>query len=191
MEETSASQKECAAGAASPRARPLIRSARLIHPLGRYVSLLESGELSRVVTVPVLVWNATPGPTQDATGAMRVTDEIRAMLREPASAKRSPNALVFELGSMSARTTIGRAEGCTIRLMTDSVSRMHLQLANTPGGWTACDLGSKNGSWVGSTRIPPGAHVGLTDGVRLQLGDVELFFMLPESFRAYVSQATH
>jgi hypothetical protein len=158
----------------------------LLYPLARYIHLLESGELSRVMTVPVLVWNPPAETVENAVGETRPTGEFKAIPREPA--KRMPNAMVYELGDATARMTVGRGDDCTIKFPSDSVSRMHLQLNFSAQGWSVCDLGSRNGTWVGTTRIQPGTHVLLTDGVRLQLGDVELFFMVPESFCAYVAQ---
>jgi predicted component of type VI protein secretion system len=147
---------------------------------------LESGELARVMTVPVLVWNPPAEAVGSAVADTRPTGEFKAMPRE--AGKRLPNAMVYELGQATARMTVGRGDDCTIKFPSDSVSRMHLQLNLSAQGWSVCDLGSRNGTWVGTARIQPGAHVLLTDGVRLQLGDVELFFMLPASFCDYVAQ---
>ena len=48
---------------------------------------------------------------------------------------------------------IGTAEGCGLVLTDKSVSRFHLELASTPRGVALRDLGSTNGTYVGSLRV--------------------------------------
>ena len=52
--------------------------------------------------------------------------------------------------------TIGSAEGNDVRLADQAVSRYHLKLVARRGGIDLIDLGSTNGSWVGSTRVERG-----------------------------------
>jgi hypothetical protein len=167
----------------------------LVHQLARYITLLESGQLAKSVIAPVLLWTPPVGHGGVTTQEMKFTQADFAAFARQEPGKRMPNGVVYELklDERSGRLTVGRSEDCGIMLASESVSRTHLQLNATAAGWTALDLGSKNGTWVGATKLQPGAPVSLTDGVRLQLGDVELFFMLPQSFCAYVAQlhATH
>ncbi|MBO0892267.1 MAG: FHA domain-containing protein, partial [Acidothermales bacterium] len=48
---------------------------------------------------------------------------------------------------------IGRSPDCQVRIDDGRVSRHHAQLAYEEGGWTLRDLGSRNGTYVGPTRI--------------------------------------
>ncbi|HEX6446677.1 MAG TPA: FHA domain-containing protein [Streptosporangiales bacterium] len=52
-----------------------------------------------------------------------------------------------------ATVLIGRSPDCQVRIDDGRVSRHHAQLAFEEGGWTLRDLGSRNGTYVGPTRI--------------------------------------
>lgn len=51
------------------------------------------------------------------------------------------------------RVLIGRSPDCTIVLDDPRISRHHAQVQYEEGGWTLRDLGSRNGSFVGPTRV--------------------------------------
>src|SRR5215468_1275580 len=53
--------------------------------------------------------------------------------------------------------TIGRDEGCTIRIDDPSVSRRHAVL-RVDHGMTIEDLDSASGTWVGNGKLEPGEH---------------------------------
>jgi hypothetical protein len=157
----------------------------MIHPLAHYLALLDSGRLLQELSVPVLVWNPPLPGMGENTGELTRPKEGPA---EP-TLKKGSHTVVFELASGTGDTlTIGRGSACGIQIRDDSVSRKHLGLAATVQGWAAMDLGSKNGTWIGTTRLPAPAAMTLADGARIQLGNVELFFMLPPSFQAYLTQ---
>jgi hypothetical protein len=77
--------------------------------------------------------------------------------------------------AISAKATIGRNHDRDLVVLTASVSREHAELERTPAGWTARDLGSRNGTSVdgmrcqGRTPLPPRAL--------LKVGDVSLWFL--------------
>jgi DNA-binding NtrC family response regulator len=75
----------------------------------------------------------------------------------------------------SARTelTIGTAEGNDLRLTDPSVSRHHCVIESTPAGARLRDLGSTNGTVVGSCRVDSGL---LAPGTTLTLGDTDIVF---------------
>jgi pSer/pThr/pTyr-binding forkhead associated (FHA) protein len=84
--------------------------------------------------------------------------------------------------------TVGRAPECDISIGDFSVSRLHAHLQRDPvtGRWMVTDLGSSNGTRVGGSPIVANQPELLWDKIRLQFGDVELHFMLPKSFLAYL-----
>jgi hypothetical protein len=49
--------------------------------------------------------------------------------------------------------TIGRDEGCFLRVASVDVSRQHSQLSPSPKGWLVRDLKSQNGTWLNGVRI--------------------------------------
>jgi pSer/pThr/pTyr-binding forkhead associated (FHA) protein len=162
----------------------------VVRPLSHYVPFLKAGTLLETVKVPVLVWHATREAaltnTRDFTRPHELAEGVIP------TEVRTANAVVFELDlpdKPEVRFTVGRSSDSTIQILNDSISRKHLELSRTRHGWSVSDLGSKNGTWAGSSRLPAVTPVSLADGTRLQLGDVELFFMSPESFQQYLSQA--
>lgn len=80
-----------------------------------------------------------------------------------------------EIGRQNLRTTllIGRSPECDISVHDHLLSRKHCRLSCIRGRWVAVDLASRNGSFVGSTRI--GRHM-LRDGERLRLGNTYICF---------------
>jgi hypothetical protein len=160
----------------------------MIRPLTHYVPMLHSGKLLETLGAPLLIWNAPADSALDSTHELTRPRDLRLTESTPQG---MPNALVFELvGSTAEKPSLvlGRSSACDIQVLDDSVSRTHLELKRTADGWTAADVGSKNGTWVGTSRIPSLAPAVLADGARLQVGNVELFFMYPKSFETYLSQ---
>ncbi len=74
----------------------------------------------------------------------------------------------FEL---TAKATIGRAEGTEITLLATGVSRKHATVEPTPDGVMVVDLGSKNGTYIGGRRIESGLA---RAGDSIKLGDVSI-----------------
>ena len=65
---------------------------------------------------------------------------------------------------------IGRAPGCAVVIDAPSVSREHAQLTVSRDDLRLTDLGSKNGTFVGTTRVD--SPVELFDVCRITIGDV-------------------
>ena len=59
--------------------------------------------------------------------------------------------------------TIGRDEGCFLRVASVDVSRQHSQLCPSPKGWLIRDLKSQNGTWLNGAKV--------TQDTLLQCGD--------------------
>ncbi len=70
-----------------------------------------------------------------------------------------------------ASIAIGTSEDNAIVLTDPTVSRYHLELRRTASGVQVTDLGSRNGTWVGSVRIERAI---VPAGTRLKLGDTTI-----------------
>lgn len=77
----------------------------------------------------------------------------------------------------SRRLTIGAHPENDLVLNDSSVSRFHARLEVDPRGYRLIDLQSKNGTWIGSTRI---AEAWLEPGQIVRCGTAELTFSLLE-----------
>ncbi|MBI5502708.1 MAG: FHA domain-containing protein [Deltaproteobacteria bacterium] len=71
------------------------------------------------------------------------------------------------------RMFLGRSPDNDIVIEAEGVSRRHAQLARTPQGWVLSDLGSANGSWIGTQRV---GNVLLSDGLSVRLGEALVTF---------------
>ncbi|MEZ4268931.1 MAG: FHA domain-containing protein [Myxococcota bacterium] len=58
-----------------------------------------------------------------------------------------------ELGPSQPRVTLGRLEGCELRVQDPTVSRRHCEFTWSRGGVEAKDLGSSGGTWAGDSRV--------------------------------------
>ncbi len=74
---------------------------------------------------------------------------------------------------LTALTYIGRSEDNQLRLLDPGVSRRHVLVMATPGGYTIRDLGSQNGTYVNGNRVDESP---LTDGDRITIGEINLVF---------------
>ena len=102
-------------------------------------------------------------------------------------------ALRVRLPRDCAEITIGRDRHCAIRIHDDSVSRRH---AKVVGGSppALADLGSRNGTFVASTRLLAGETAKLRVGMSVQLGSVAALVQAahaldPESLEVEASDA--
>jgi pSer/pThr/pTyr-binding forkhead associated (FHA) protein len=76
----------------------------------------------------------------------------------------------FDVG---ADATFGRTAECAVTLRDASVSRAHARLERVGESWRIVDAGSRNGLFVGDTRVPTAE---LADGDEFRLGEVQLRF---------------
>jgi hypothetical protein len=74
---------------------------------------------------------------------------------------------------LTALTYIGRSEDNQLRLLDPGVSRRHVLIMASPGGYTIRDLGSQNGTYVNGERVDEGP---LADGDRITIGEMNLVF---------------
>ena len=63
-----------------------------------------------------------------------------------------------------------------MRIEAPGVSRRHARILAARGCFTLEDLGSKNGTYLGETRLSPGAE--LADGDEFRLGQTTLVFRI-------------
>lgn len=85
----------------------------------------------------------------------------------------------YELAEDAVEITIGRSPDCDLTLNDQNASRRHCLIKRNFHGFTAQDLGSKNGVLVNGTRIE-GAQL-IRDGDEVQIGGVKLTFIDPPS----------
>ena len=72
--------------------------------------------------------------------------------------------------------TIGRGEDNDLVLKTTTVSRDHARLSHKEGRWFVEDLGSRNGTFVNTKRIPSHAPYSLHHADRIDVGSETLVF---------------
>ncbi|MBK8011483.1 MAG: FHA domain-containing protein [Deltaproteobacteria bacterium] len=87
--------------------------------------------------------------------------------------------LRYELKDQQAEVVIGRSPECDLAIDDQNMSRRHCLIKRSWHGFTAQDLGSKNGVLVNDVRID-GAKM-LKDGDELQMGGVRIVFIDPPS----------
>lgn len=85
----------------------------------------------------------------------------------------------YELAEDAVEITIGRSPDCDLTLNDQNASRRHCLIKRTHHGFTAQDLGSKNGV-IRNGQVIEGAQL-IRDGDELQIGGVKLTFIDPPS----------
>ena len=138
---------------------------------------------------PVLVWAGTPvRPGDDPFEETQAS----TFLTRP----RAGEPLVFELKKGNAKqnafglgVTVGRADSNDVPLDDASVSRFHAYFQKDPkNGWKLYDAESSNGTWVGALKLKGKGGEVVSDKSRVRFGDVELSFLEPKSFLAFVQE---
>ncbi|GAB4526968.1 MAG: hypothetical protein OHK0046_44280 [Anaerolineae bacterium] len=84
----------------------------------------------------------------------------------------------FESFSLEEPTvSVGRSNGCTIVLDTDTISRYHFSITLENNGLISIsDLDSANGTFVDGVRVQNGEHHPLQGGEELQIGHLRMIF---------------
>ena len=82
--------------------------------------------------------------------------------------------------TLSAWSTVGRAQGSTIHLDDAQVSGAHAVLSWSGDGWTVRDLSSRNGTWLDGRRLPPGEQPTLTLHAELRFGPSGAAFIVTD-----------
>lgn len=149
--------------------------------------------------VPVLLWEAPaiiPGTGQTLDLTQQSGPPTRSGAGGRSRPSRGDEALVLPLRKGDSRTnafvmgvTVGRTDNNDLVLNDPSVSRFHAYFLrdSRKNTWRLVDADSKNGTWVGAMKLAPNATAELQDSVRIRFGDVEMTFLLPESFFRHVS----
>ncbi len=118
-----------------------------------------------------------PPPAPVAPGEMPVSDsgefEDRTFIVPEAMLLSEDDGGAAVNFRLTALTYIGRSEDNQLRLTDPGVSRRHVLIMATPGGYTIRDLGSQNGTYVNGDRVDEGP---LADGDRITIGEVNLVF---------------
>ena len=92
-------------------------------------------------------------------------------------------SIVFASGPLSGsevslerqRVTIGRGDGCDVKIDDASISHQHAALELGSGGYRVRDLGSTNGVHVNGARM---ALAELKHGDKIALGQIELRYVV-------------
>jgi len=113
------------------------------------------------------------------------------------SRPRASEPLVFEVKKGNSRqnafgmgVTVGRTDNNDIIVDDNSISRFHayfLQDAKTYE-WKLVDAESKNGTWVGPLKLKAKQSEPLLDLTRVRFGEIEMVFLLPDSFFTYLQR---
>ncbi len=77
--------------------------------------------------------------------------------------------------AIAAKTTVGRDHEGELVVLAGSVSREHAEIKRTDSGWHVRDLGSRNGTFVDTTRAVGRAPLAARS--LLKIGDVALWFL--------------
>jgi pSer/pThr/pTyr-binding forkhead associated (FHA) protein len=93
----------------------------------------------------------------------------------------TPDGQVREYPIEVAQVVIGRSDGNGVVIDHVSVSRRHAQLKLEPDKVLVEDLGSANGTFIGSQRLAANTPTAVTDGQPIRFGDVEAHFLFPNS----------
>ncbi len=108
--------------------------------------------------------------------------QSKAKAPKPVRRKGVPSKLVVTEGALQGTTvtlagapvTLGRAHDSTLVLTDDYASNRHARLVPTDGGWTLEDLGSTNGTYLGSTKVSRPTPVPLGSVIRIGKTEMEL-----------------
>ncbi|MEO9254530.1 MAG: FHA domain-containing protein [Tepidiformaceae bacterium] len=103
----------------------------------------------------------------------------------------TPDGQVREYPIEVAQVIIGRSDGNGVVIDHVSVSRRHAQLKLEPDKVLVEDLGSANGTFIGSQRLPANTPTPVTDGQAIRFGDVEAHFIFPNSEQSAPAGAAH
>ena len=113
---------------------------------------------------------------QTATAAPRPAPAAAARVKPAKVPRGTARVLVVTEGALQGTTisltgapvTLGRADDSTLVLTDDYASTRHARLVRSESGWTVEDLGSTNGTYLGSSKVSRPTPVPL--GTPLRIG---------------------
>jgi pSer/pThr/pTyr-binding forkhead associated (FHA) protein len=154
--------------------------------------LLRDGDTIAIMSFSI-TFKTTAGTILDRQPGEKTEQLARRMVQEVLSSlggsKMDPPALRvmngpdegkrFEIREEQAEVTLGRSPECDLPLNDHNVSRRHCLIKRNWHGFTAQDLGSKNGVLVNGTKIEGAQNI--KDGDEIQIGGVKLIFIDPPS----------
>jgi hypothetical protein len=83
-----------------------------------------------------------------------------------------------EARSLAARSLVGRAPGCLLRLADPSVSAEHASIFWSGERWEVRDLASRNGTFVDGVKVEAGKRAALREGAAIVFGgDAETWIL--------------
>jgi pSer/pThr/pTyr-binding forkhead associated (FHA) protein len=144
-----------------------------------FLALLWIFVLSAVSVIRSDLFGARVETPQAASAGRRT----RQPKQKPPKKKRgAPTKLVITEGSNAGETlplsgetiTLGRGGDATIRLDDDYVSTRHARFVTNGEEWFIEDMGSTNGTYIGSTRVTRATAISAGTAVRLGKTVVEL-----------------
>jgi hypothetical protein len=148
-----------------------------ISPLGRWRVGNDAGTISVMARCALCTLPANQGYLCDAHRKAILSPGLTS---EQISSRRSDGAATLldpwgNAWSIGDPTIIGRSLGdCDLTLLHSSVSLVHAAIERDGDGWKVVDKGSRNGTFVDSARVESAR---LSDGARLRIGEVAMFFV--------------
>ncbi len=143
---------------------------------------------SQTVDSPMLVWARAEKAAEEmplatvSSGEEQSRPEVGQKLAyEVRKQSRKLNPFTFGV-------TVGRVDNNDVALDDKSVSRFHAYLQETKAGWVLVDADSKNGTFLDGRKLSKGEKAPLNDGAKIRFGEVEVDFLLPDSFLALLQQ---
>lgn len=115
---------------------------------------------------------AAPGPTPAPSGRPAPPPKRDSTARRLVVTEGPLRGTTIPL--TTSAVLIGRAPSCTLVLDDDYSSSRHARIFPQDGGWFVEDLGSTNGTYIGSQRITSPVPVAIGTSVRLGKTIVEL-----------------
>lgn len=139
-----------------------------------YLAILWIFVLSAVSVIRSDMFGARVPET--ARGAAPARTKTKAKAKAPTKRRGSPTHLIVVEGDNTgaraelseAPLLIGRGSDAAIKLDDDYVSTRHARVAASGDEWFVEDLGSTNGTYVGSVRITQPTTIGL--GIQVRIG---------------------
>ncbi|MFN2537302.1 MAG: FHA domain-containing protein [Mycobacteriales bacterium] len=149
------------------------------------VAVLKYGLLALLwvfVLVAVRTIRADLSGKAPAVPHVPVAPAPKAVKPKPQRRKGVPRQLVVTEGTLQGTTvtlagapvTLGRAHDSTLVLDDDYASNKHARLVPTADGWTLEDLGSTNGTYVGTAKVSRPTLVPVGTAIRIGKTVLEL-----------------